>query len=119
MHPICAGTIFRDSLTYDREVRMKIDPLTQDTTFVETKVDSSYSKIKNREFGIYAGYEKKLINETLTLNATLQNGIKTKNFDAVFSPALSLVFQLNENNIIRGGVSSAVRNPTLADQYLY
>lgn len=116
--PDSRGTIFRDSLTYDRELRMHIDPVTHDTTFVETKIDSSYSKIKNWEFGVYAGYEKKLINETLTLKATLRMD-KNENFDAVFSPAVSLVFQLNENNIIRGGVSSAVRNPTLADQYLY
>jgi outer membrane receptor protein involved in Fe transport len=44
---------------------------------------------------------------------------KNENFDAIFSPAASLVFQLNENTILRAGVSSAVRNPTMADQFLY
>ena len=116
--PDSRGTIFRDTLTYTRREVMEIDPETSDTTYNTIKVDSSFTKITNWEFGVYAGYEKKFIDETLTLKATLRMD-KNENFDAVFSPAFSLVYQLSENHILRGGVSSAVRNPTLADQYLF
>ncbi len=116
--PDSRGTIFRDTLTFTRERIMEIDPITSDTTFKTVKTDSTFTKITNWEFGVYAGYEKKFIDETLTFKATLRMD-KNENFDAVFSPAVSLVYQLGENHILRGGVSSAVRNPTLADQYLY
>lgn len=116
--PDSRGTIFRDTLTYTRERVMEIDPITSDTTYNTIKTDSTFTDITNWEFGVYAGFERKFIDETLTLKATLRMD-KNENFDAVLSPALSLVYQLNEEHIVRGGVSSAVRNPTLADQYLY
>ena len=37
----------------------------------------------------------------------------------VFSPAASLVYKFDINNILRFSFSSATRNPTLQDQYLY
>ena len=116
--PDSRGTIFRDTLTYTRAQVMEIDPVTSETTYKTVKTDSTFTNITNWEFGVYAGYERKFIDETLTFKATVRMD-KNENFDAVFSPAVSLVYQLNENNILRGGVSSAVRNPTLADQYLY
>ncbi len=116
--PDSRGTIFEDTLTYTRARIEEIDPITQDTTFRTVKTDSTYKKITNYEFGAYAGYENVFVENRLIFKATLRMD-KNQNFDAVFSPAASLVFQLNENSIIRGGVSAAVRNPTLADQYLY
>ena len=117
--PDSRGTIFSDSLTYTRQrIVEKIDPITLDTTFTTIKTDSTFTNIKNWEFGVYAGFEKKFIDETLALKATLRMD-KNENFDAVFSPAMSLVYQLGENHILRAGISAAVRNPTLADQYLH
>jgi len=116
--PNSRGTIFEDTLTYRRERQMVIDEDTQDTTFTTVRVDSSFREITNWEVGAYLGYEKKFIQDRLTLKATLRVD-KNENFDPVFSPAASLVFQLNENTILRAGVSSAVRNPTMADQFLY
>jgi outer membrane receptor protein involved in Fe transport len=116
--PNSRGTIFEDTLTYTRERQMEIDPETSDTTFTEVRVDSSFRQIENWQYGVYAGYENKFINDRLTFQATLRMD-KNENYDAVFSPAASLVFQLTEEHIIRGGVSSAVRNPTIADQFLY
>jgi outer membrane receptor protein involved in Fe transport len=116
--PDSRGTIFEDTLTFTRERVMEIDPETNDTTFTTVKTDSSFTRITNWEYGIYAGYENKFIDEKLIFKATLRMD-KNQNFDAVFSPAASLVYQANENHIIRAGVSAAVRNPTLADQYLY
>ncbi|MBT8191369.1 MAG: TonB-dependent receptor, partial [Bacteroidia bacterium] len=40
-------------------------------------------------------------------------------FDWLFSPAASLVYTPSPNNFFRVSFSSAIRNPTLADQYLF
>jgi outer membrane receptor protein involved in Fe transport len=83
-----------------------------------TIFEDSVSVIKNSEAGAYAGYEHKFLSEALTARATIRVD-KNRNFDAVYSPAISLVYTLSEKTVLRGGFSSAVRNPTLADQYLY
>lgn len=80
--------------------------------------DTAGTKITNREFGIYAGIEKKLIPTRLKLNVTARVD-KNQNFDAVVSPALSLVYTPDLDNTFRISFSSAVRNPTLSDQYLH
>lgn len=116
--PNSRGTIFSDSVTYTLGTKMVIEPETMDTTYVETKLNPHINKIRNWEYGIYAGYENKFFNETLTANFTFRMD-KNQNFDAVFSPAFSLVYLLTENHILRAGISAAVRNPTLADQYLH
>lgn len=83
-----------------------------------TIFEDSVSTIKNWEAGAYVGYEQKLLAEDITARATLRVD-KNENFDPVFSPALSLVYKLSEKTVLRAGFSAAVRNPTLADQYLF
>jgi outer membrane receptor protein involved in Fe transport len=80
--------------------------------------DTADNRIVNREFGFYAGAEERYLDERLKVNATLRMD-KNQNFDLLFSPAVSAVYNLNENNTFRVSFSSAVRNPTLQDQYLY
>ncbi len=80
--------------------------------------DTAGRTITNREYGLYAGLEKKILEEKLKLNATIRMD-KNENFDFVFSPAASAVYTNKRNDVIRLSFSSAVRNPTLADQYLY
>ncbi|MFN8165068.1 MAG: TonB-dependent receptor [Bacteroidia bacterium] len=80
--------------------------------------DTSGRKITNYEFGVYAGLEKKLSKDKLKVNITARMD-KNENFDYLFSPAASLVYTLNANNIFRFSFSSAIRNPTLTDQYLF
>ncbi len=111
--PNSRGTIFEDTLEYTRETIIN-----EDGTTSIVRTDSSYRTVTNWQAGAYVGFEKKFIDERLTLQATLRVD-KNENFDAVVSPAASLVFQLNENTVLRAGVSSAVRNPTMADQFLY
>jgi len=43
---------------------------------------------------------------------------KNQNFDYLFSPAASLVYQPDKINYVRLSLNSAIRNPTLNDQYL-
>lgn len=74
--------------------------------------------IRNNEFGIYTGLEKKLMEQKLKATVTLRMD-KNQNFNALFSPAASLVYSPRQDRTFRMSFSSAIRNPTLADQYLY
>jgi iron complex outermembrane receptor protein len=80
--------------------------------------DTGSSVIQNNEFGIYTGLEKRILNEKLKLNLTARLD-KNENFNYLFSPALSAVYSFNSEQIVRASFSSAIRNPTLTDQYLY
>ncbi len=80
--------------------------------------DTGNVKITNYEYGIYAGIEKKIMEEKFKFNLTTRVD-KNQNFNFVVSPAASVVYNINKKNILRLSFSSAVRNPTLADQYLY
>jgi len=80
--------------------------------------DTGSATIRNREFGFYGGVEKRTANEKLKLNLTARLD-KNENFHYLFSPALSCVYSIRSNQVVRLSFSSAIRNPTLADQYLY
>jgi iron complex outermembrane receptor protein len=104
--PDSDGTIFVDTLS------RKISESS------EGVFDTTYSKNKftNFQYGFYVGAEKK-IKDKLILNATARMD-KNENFDPVFTPALSVVYSPKQNHFVRFSFSSAVRNPTLTDQYL-
>ncbi len=80
--------------------------------------DTAGTRIRNYEFGIYTGLEKKFLDNKLKTTVTLRMD-KNQNFKALFSPAASLVYTPRQDRTFRVSFSSAVRNPTLADQYLY
>lgn len=81
--------------------------------------DTSGTRITNHEFGVYVGAERRVLKgEKLKLTATARVD-KNVNFPFVFSPAASAVYSFNPENILRLSFSSAIRNPTLQDQYLY
>ncbi len=80
--------------------------------------DTAGFVIKNNEWGAYAGLEKRILSDKLKLNATTRVD-KNDNFNYLWSPAFSAVYTLNKNHTWRAGFSSAIRNPTLSDQYLY
>lgn len=75
-------------------------------------------KITNSEYGFYAGVEKKIMNDQLKLNAAIRTD-KNQNFNRVFSPAASAVYTNKKGDVFRLSLTSAVRNPTLADQYIF
>lgn len=101
--PNSEGTIFSDTLVHERNEQGEI-------------VRSAYRRISNQEFGMYAGMEKKFF-DRLTGAFTLRTD-KNENFDWLFTPALSAVYNPARDQYIRLSFSSAVRNPTLTDQYL-
>jgi len=74
--------------------------------------------IRNREFGLYTGLEKDFMDNKLKSTVTLRMD-KNQNFNYLFSPAATLVYVPNADRTFRVSFSSAIRNPTLADQYLF
>ena len=74
-------------------------------------------KIYNYESGLYFGATRKFLENRLIVSGTVRLD-KNVNFDALISPAASVVFQPKKNHYLRASFSSALRNPTLTDQYL-
>lgn len=83
-----------------------------------TIFNDTASLITNNEFGSYIGLEKKVLDKRLKLSASMRAD-KNQNFDLLFSPAISGVYTLTEKTIVRISFSSAIRNPTLTDQYFF
>ena len=73
--------------------------------------------IRNYEAGIYAGIDKRWMSDRLILNITSRLD-KNQNFNLLASPATSFIYKHRPNHVFRTSFSSAIRNPTLADQYL-
>lgn len=80
--------------------------------------DTAGIRLSNYEYGVYGGYTRKLKGELLIFNGTVRVD-KNENFGYYFSPAVSLIYNIDHLNTLRFSLSSAVRNPTLQDQYLY
>ncbi|MFK7969879.1 MAG: carboxypeptidase-like regulatory domain-containing protein [Bacteroidia bacterium] len=95
-------------------------PQTFGNIFSDTlqQATGEYTVIKNSEWGAYVGIEKKLLDDRLKLNATSRFD-KNQNFKLVPTFLVSGVFKLSSKVTLRAAFSSAVRNPTLADQYLF
>ncbi|MBK8620281.1 MAG: TonB-dependent receptor [Saprospiraceae bacterium] len=104
---------FTDAITVGANARL-YTPNSEGTIFSDT----AGIRITNHEFGIYTGFEKKFYKNQFKLNGTIRAD-KNINFDWLFSPAASLVYAPNVNHYFRLSFSSAIRNPTLTDQYLF
>jgi outer membrane receptor protein involved in Fe transport len=74
-----------------------------------------FIQITNQEFGAYIGFERKFIENKLKVSVTNRVD-KNQNFNFLWSPAATLVYT-QKKNVFRFSLSSAVRNPTLTDQY--
>lgn len=88
-------------------------PNSQGTIFSDT----AGRRIRNAEGGLYAGVERRLVDDKLKLNVSARLD-KNQNFPLLFSPAASAVFEPARDQYARVSFSSAIRNPTLTDQYL-
>ena len=103
------NSIYFKELVLGANARM-YKPNSDGTIFID-----SLERITNKEFGIYGGASKQFGDFTLSVASRLD---KNQNFDFLFSPAGSVVWNPSENNYLRASFSSAIRNPTLTDQYL-
>ncbi|MGB4958927.1 MAG: TonB-dependent receptor [Saprospiraceae bacterium] len=104
---------FTDAITVGANGRL-YRPFSEGTIFSDT----AGVRISNHEIGMYVGFEKKFYKNQFKLNGTVRAD-KNVNFDWLFSPAASLVFAPDQTNYFRLSFSSAIRNPTLTDQYLF
>ena len=133
--PDSNGSIFNDSYDYINIYELDENG---DTIFIDTPtivqnqfgqndtiytltpsisyIDTSKVDITNYEFGAYLGYNHSILSNKLLINATMRID-KNENFDYLFSPATSMVYKPNNRDVVRLSLSSAVRNPTLTDQY--
>ncbi len=111
--PNSRGNIFSDSMQYRYDFVDSVNGMAQYDT-----IELGYRTITNFEYGLYGGWERKWNQDKYKMNFTLRMD-KNQNFDFLFSPALSFVYQIDKLNTLRFSLSSAIRNPTLQDQYLY
>ncbi|MBL7812617.1 MAG: TonB-dependent receptor [Bacteroidetes bacterium] len=81
-------------------------------------LDTGSTRITNKEAGIYGGVEKRYWKRKLKINVTARVD-KNQNFPFLFSPAASVIYSKTKRHTYRLSFSSAIRNPTLQDQYLY
>lgn len=82
-----------------------------------TIFDDLRDKFTAYEFGFYAGIDKQLVPEKLTLSITGRID-KNQRYDWIGTPAASLVWKPTERDYVRLSFSSAIRNPTNIDQFL-
>ncbi len=80
-------------------------------------LDTFGRNIDTYEYGVYGGGTMEF-NRRLKVSASLRLD-KNKNFDYLFSPAASLVYTPTQKDVLRLSFSSAIRNPTLSDQFLF
>ncbi|MES2691576.1 MAG: carboxypeptidase-like regulatory domain-containing protein [Bacteroidota bacterium] len=79
-------------------------------------LDTGGYRIYNNEGGAYLGMEKKVADEKVKISFTNRLD-KNENFNVLWSTGLTGVYTIRKN-VFRVSASSAVRNPTLADQYI-
>ena len=89
-------------------------PVSEGTIFSDT----SGVVITNAEAGAYLGVKKRFLEDDMIVTGTFRVD-KNENFPLMVSPAISLVWSPNTKDFARISYSSALRNPTLADQYLF
>ncbi len=80
--------------------------------------DTNGVDITTFEYGVYGGSTVSFMESKLKMNVSARVD-KHQNYNYLFSPAASLVYNPAQNTYFRLSFSSAVRNPTLTDQYLF
>lgn len=80
-------------------------------------LDTNGVNINTYEYGVYTGTTFSFLDSKLKVSGTARLD-KHQNFDFLVSPAGSITYEPSKNNFLRVSVSSAIRNPTLSDQYL-
>jgi len=88
-------------------------PYTKGTIFLDT---AGMDRIFNQEVGGYLGLEHKFIDNKMKVSFTNRLD-KNQNFNLLWSPAASAVYT-HKQHVFRFSASSAIRNPTLSDQYI-
>ncbi|HEX4888425.1 MAG TPA: carboxypeptidase-like regulatory domain-containing protein [Luteibaculaceae bacterium] len=98
------------------------NPNSSGTIFSDTLIDrnnlnSGFVDIKTWEFGVFATLEKALSQRTKVI-ASLRFDDHV-NFRPFYTPALSLIVNTRPTGTLRTTFTTAYRNPTLQDQFLF
>jgi len=118
--PFSQGTIFKDGnemiTLYAKDSLGNILKQKSDgNDSIIGKKSNGFTQITNQEFGMYIGFERKFFTNKLKMSVTNRVD-KNQNFNFLWSPAATMVYTKNKN-VFRFSLSSAIRNPTLTDQY--
>jgi iron complex outermembrane receptor protein len=127
--PYSLGALFVDSMSYVYQ-RDSAGRILQDANGNNIISDSSHNRITNWEIGAYFSATRKFefgeghsIIPTVTVRFDRNQNFSWRRNDGriepIITPAISLVYSYKNNHTVRLSYSSAVRNPTLQDQYLY
>lgn len=84
----------------------------QGTIFVDTT-----GKIAINEYGAYLQLSKKLLNDVLKLTGSIRYD-KNENFEGRFTPRISALVKVKQDNNIRLSYQTAYRFPSTQDQYI-
>ena len=92
--------------------------LFSDTISISANGDTINNTIVNKEAGSYLGVEKSFLRDQLILKGSIRLD-KNQNFNLIPTQAISGIYNINENHTFRSTFTSAIRNPTLLNQYQY
>ena len=92
--------------------------LFSDTNSITSNGDTIINRIINKEVGGYLGIEKSFLSDQLILKGSIRLD-KNQNFNIIPTQAISGIYNINENHTVRSTFTSAIRNPTLLNQYQY
>jgi outer membrane receptor protein involved in Fe transport len=120
--PDSKGTIFSDTIVRNY-ARDSSGNILKDNTGNYIVLDSTRRWIRNWEVGGYISLSKKFEFGAEKKNAFILTATcrvdKNQNFPVIATPAASIVYSYKNDHTVRLSFASAIRNPTLQDQYLY
>jgi outer membrane receptor protein involved in Fe transport len=120
--PDSRGTVFSDTIVRNYQ-RDSLNNIVLDANGNQVIIDSFRKVIRNWEVGAYVSINKRIEfganNEHSIIPTATVRVDKNQNFPVIATPAASVVYSYKNNHTVRVSYSSAIRNPTLQDQYLY
>lgn len=95
----------------------RYDLFSNGTVYNESPVSGAeFKRITIDEHGLYAQVAKSISKVRLTASLRYD---KNQNFDALFTPRVSAVVEINESNYLRASFQTGFRNPDTQAQFIY
>ncbi len=79
--------------------------------------DTLGNDITYYEYGAFVEAQRKFLNNHLSIKASLRYD-KSENFEAHLSPRVSVMYEINEDNIFRASILTGFRNPGVKEQFI-
>lgn len=110
--------VFRIGASYRIYDPNSFGTIFSDTLNIAGDESSGFKEINTNEYGIYSTIEKRTFNDKVNFIGSIRMD-DHQNYAPNFSPAISAVIDLTPEDKIRLTYTTAIRNPTLQDQFLY